>query len=85
MLVHLSGPQADYAGGGTGFWAAAAEQDEAPSLVLRPEPGSALVFGGQLKHAGVPVQSGTRVVFVASFTVRGAPRPVDGQKEYLES
>ena len=42
--------------------------------MLRPERGSALVFGGQLKHAGVPVHSGTRVVFVASFTVRGAPR-----------
>ena len=41
--------------------------------------------GGQLKHAGVPVEGGTRVVFVASFTVRGAPRPVDDQKEYVES
>ena len=34
VLVHLSGPEADYTGGGTGFWAAAAEEDEAPSLAL---------------------------------------------------
>ena len=39
-----------------------------PSLVLKPPAGTALLFGGDVTHAGVAVGSGTRCVFVASFS-----------------
>ena len=43
----------------------------APSIVLAPPAGSALLFGGELTHSGQPVTAGQRAVFVASFS-RGA-------------
>lgn len=71
MLVPLSTPDDDFSGGGTGFWARDAEHsgpDHAASTVLRPDAGSAIVFGGfGAVHAGLPLESGIRVVFVASF------------------
>ena len=41
-----------------------------PSLVMRPPAGSALLWRGHLTHAGLPVTSGERHVFVASFDLR---------------
>ena len=38
-------------------------------LVLKPPAGSALLFGGEVTHAGRRVESGTRCMFVASFSV----------------
>jgi hypothetical protein len=71
MLVPLSDPERDFEGGGTGFWPHSEPRPEdvqAPT-VLRPPPGTALVFGGRCaKHCGLPVERGARVVFVASFT-----------------
>jgi hypothetical protein len=47
-----------------------------PSLVLKPSRGSALVFGGDVTHAGMPVEAGIRSVLVCSFsTVTPASRP----------
>lgn len=71
VLLPLPG---DYEGGGTAFWS---EEDRGPSLarggkdptcVLQPPAGSALLFGGGVTHAGRPVASGTRCVYVASFS-----------------
>lgn len=45
------------------------KRDE-PTLVLRPPPGRAIVFGGQLTHAGLPVLEGRRCILVASFSAR---------------
>ena len=71
MLVPLSTPEDDFSGGGTGFWARDTEHsgpNHAASTVLRPDAGSAIVFGGfGAVHAGLPLESGIRVVFVASF------------------
>jgi hypothetical protein len=39
-----------------------------PSTVLRPPAGTALCFAGQVMHSGVRVDSGKRVVLVASFS-----------------
>jgi len=75
VLLPLSQP-CDFEGGGTSFW----HQDsrghrvEAPSVVLRPPAGSALIFSGHVTHAGVPVDAGTRVAYVASFSARGGRR-----------
>ena len=92
VLIPLSSP-ADFTGGGTGFWAkgqggipgfeiidenkGAAIPDGPPEKVLRPSLGTALVFGGDLVHAGMPVESGVRSVFVASFSTRTAASPED--------
>ena len=84
VLVPLSGG-ADFEGGGTAFWSALDTESSrrpggsradlpAPTMVLRPPAGAALLFGGDVTHAGVPVQSGQRCIFVASFSPKaGAP------------
>lgn len=92
VLVPLSSP-ADFAGGGTGFWSRSQEglpafdlidenkgatmPDGPPTAVLRPPLGTALVFGGDLVHAGMPVETGLRSVLVASFSTRTAASPED--------
>ena len=64
----------DFTGGGTGFWAGGRSVDEdpfeAPAAVLKPALGTALVFGGDVTHAGMPVEAGVRAVLVASFSTR---------------
>lgn len=79
VLIPLTSPE-DFVGGGTGFWAGNREVDEnpkdLPTTVLKPPPGSALVFGGDVTHAGMPVENGYRSVFVCSFSTRTpASRP----------
>lgn len=41
-----------------------------PTTVLKPPLGTALLFGGDLTHAGMPVETGVRSVFVMSFSTR---------------
>lgn len=41
---------------------------EPATAVLRPARGTALLFSGDVLHAGLPVQRGSRVVLVASFS-----------------
>lgn len=88
VLIPLtSAADGAFAGGGTGFWgrrSSAARGDE-PSLVLKPQPGTAMLFTGDVTHAGLPVATGTRVVLVASFSRRVAAgageMPADGVGE----
>jgi len=73
VLVPLS-PDDAFSGGGTAFW----EEDRGrfaawtnePTAVLRPPRGTAILFGGDVTHAGRPVLSGVRGVFVASFSLQ---------------
>jgi hypothetical protein len=67
-LLNVSAADTDYDGGGTAFWEVTSRDDDAPSVVIRPEAGTSLIFGGQVTHAGVAVESGERVVLVASFS-----------------
>jgi hypothetical protein len=73
VLVPLS-PLDAFEGGGTAFWSERAERvgglGGEPSLMLRPEPGTAIFWTGQITHAGLPVISGRRHVFVCSFNLR---------------
>ena len=73
VLMPLTAP-GDFAGGGTGFWAGGRDESEdpetPPDTVLTPAPGTALIFGGDVTHAGMPVVEGVRSVFVASFSTR---------------
>ena len=66
-LLNVSADE-DYEGGGTAFWGLESSDDGAPSAVIRPAAGTSLIFGGQVTHAGVAVESGERVVLVASFS-----------------
>lgn len=74
VLIPLTPPEA-CTGGGTGFWGSR-HGTEPPVKVLKPKVGSALIFGGQVIHAGVAVLSGERAVFVASFSARNENRPL---------
>ena len=73
VLVPLSMPDEDFSGGGTAFWSdsiasdASAAKSCPPSLVMRPPAGTGLFWRGHITHAGLPVLSGSRHVFVASF------------------
>mmetsp|Transcript_26261 Transcript_26261/g.77654 ORF Transcript_26261/g.77654 Transcript_26261/m.77654 type:complete len:348 (-) Transcript_26261:524-1567(-) len=74
VLIPLTSPAENFEGGGTGYWSGnrdASENPEGdPDVVLKPPAGSALVFGGDVTHAGMPVESGFRSVFVCSFSTR---------------
>ena len=48
----------------------------APALILRHPAGTGILFGGDVTHAGQPVTSGQRAVFVASFS-RVPHRPMN--------
>ena len=77
LLVPLSTAEVDFGGGGTAFWSQetigpdpAEAKGFPPSLVLRPPLGTGIFWRGHLTHSGLPVTSGTRHVFVASFNLR---------------
>ena len=73
ILIPLSS-STDFTGGGTAFWTqdSRGHRVEEPSIVQKPKNcGTALLFGGCVTHSGVAVESGQRVVFVASFSREG--------------
>lgn len=77
VLLPLSSPGSDFQGGGTAFWSggvdAAASSSSAGSgsgVTLKPVAGTALLFGGSVTHAGLPVTEGKRVVLVCSLSRR---------------
>ena len=79
VLVPLSTSDVEFQGGGTAFWSEAeigkdskAAQGRRPSLVMKPPPGTGLFWRGHLTHAGLPLTTGCRHVFVASFDLRPA-------------
>jgi len=75
ILIPLTDAHAgDFDGGGTGFWCGNRDVDENPGTdpdwVLTPSAGTALVFGGDVTHAGLAVDNGYRAVLVCSFSTR---------------
>ncbi|CAE7358227.1 HGT1 [Symbiodinium sp. CCMP2592] len=80
--IVLSEPDA-FSGGGTLFWP---EEEAAEELVLlRPQQGVAVLFHGQLKHAGRAVTKGLRHLYVASFslTEEGAEKRTPGKRREM--
>jgi hypothetical protein len=80
ILVSLSDNACgSFTGGGTAFWSEADSgperpahaqdltQGRPPSFVVQASAGSALVFTGSVTHGAMPVLSGERAIFVASF------------------
>lgn len=78
VLIPLSCPQQHFQGGGTSFWSqdSHGHRVEDPTIILKPHAGCAMLFGGRVTHAGVPVEDGVRVVFVASFSSSTEESPV---------
>lgn len=76
ILINLSDPKTDFEGGGTAFWSQSHPMEgmDRPSLVLKPPPGTAMLWGGRVSHKGLHITEGTRVVFVASFSGPGSPK-----------
>jgi hypothetical protein len=84
VLIPLTSPNDNFLGGGTGFWAGNRDtsefiqkQNNQPNVILKPPAGSALLFGGDVTHAGMPVDSGYRSVFVCSFSTKTAATSPD--------
>ena len=87
-----------FQGGGTAFWSRTAADPvaaglgtisrdvstTAPATTLTPPAGSALLFGGDVTHAGQAVTAGQRAVFVASFSRRRAESQETGRKDVGE-
>ncbi|CAB9519447.1 expressed unknown protein [Seminavis robusta] len=78
IVMPLSVPAKDFKGGGTAFWSQShpIQGMDSPSIVLKPPPGTAMVWGGRVSHKGVRITQGTRVVFVASFSGPNTPDDV---------
>ncbi|CAK0887360.1 unnamed protein product [Prorocentrum cordatum] len=67
--VLLSEPDA-FLGGGTAFWPQGrGSSADGAEVVLQPPRGVGVVFNGHVEHAGRPVLSGVRHVFVSSFNL----------------
>ena len=78
ILMPLS-EASDFEGGGTAFWSVSDAGPggsisvnegtvQEPTLVLRPPAGTAIIFGGDVTHAGKACTGGRRCIFVASFS-----------------
>ena len=68
-----------FEGGGTTFFPTGTTGTPQQVLIeegvlIQPSVGSALLFNGDITHAGNQVKSGTRHVYVASFNVVTSPR-----------
>lgn len=95
VLVALS-DRTEFTGGGTAFWSEADRPPPIgpgvytraaagpPTMVLTLPAGSALIFGGNVTHAGQTVLDGERTVFVASFSTR-ISRPPEQSYSYAYS
>ena len=79
VLLPLSSPGSDFQGGGTAFWScggdaasssSSSSAGSGSSFTLKPMAGTALLFGGSVTHAGLPVTEGKRVVLVCSLSRR---------------
>ena len=70
IVMPLSDPSVDFEGGGTAFWSQNFPKEgmDDPSLILKPPPGTAMMWGGRVSHKGMHLRRGTRVVFVVSFS-----------------
>jgi len=69
VLITLSSAN-EFEGGGTAFWSSESRghRVEDPSLELKPDYGTVMLFVGHVTHAGLTVKEGERAVFVASFS-----------------
>ena len=79
LLALSDAASGTFSGGGTAFWSKQESgsidthaQSAPPSVTVHAPAGSALIFCGEVTHGALPVISGQRAVFVASFGPVGA-------------
>mmetsp|Transcript_6382 Transcript_6382/g.9678 ORF Transcript_6382/g.9678 Transcript_6382/m.9678 type:complete len:274 (-) Transcript_6382:172-993(-) len=67
-----------FEGGGTAFYCHHEDDEESktPDRVERPKAGTAIIWGGSLRHMGLPITSGQRSIFVGSFDLEEEEGPV---------
>jgi predicted 2-oxoglutarate/Fe(II)-dependent dioxygenase YbiX len=77
--ILLSDPNA-FTGGGTAFYAQnnAHTKDDTPTIRIEPQQGTAVVFNGEVWHEGLPVKTGVRHLYVASFDLI---RPTESMRD----
>ena len=94
VLIPLTSPDdGSFEGGGTGYWTPedyrklqkSPSDTMQPTIVICKEAGTALLFSGDVTHCGMPVRSGTRLVFVASFSTRISARTLIRRAEEREA
>jgi len=75
-IIILLSEKGAFRGGGTEFYEAKQESSKAAvqevvgrTVLMQPAQGTALIFDGDITHAGAAVAMGTRHLFVASFNV----------------
>lgn len=87
IVIPLSDPKKDFDGGGTAFWNQSHPVDgmDCPSLVLKPKPGTAMLWGGRVSHKGMPICRGRRVVIVASFSGPDSPNMKEDVRDRLSA
>ena len=76
IVIPLSDPKVDFQGGGTAFWSQSHPMEgmDRPSIVVKPTPGTVMLWGGRVSHKGMNISNGTRVVLVASFSGPNSPK-----------
>jgi hypothetical protein len=56
-------------GGGTRFWLAGTTPDGENGVLVKPPPGSGIIFNGDITHSGNSVYEGTRYVLMTSINL----------------
>jgi len=69
----------EYRGGGTVFWPETAEEEKVGTVRIKAQRGEAVLFNGNIRHAGFPVQKGVRYLYVASFDLQDGTCSQDGK------
>ena len=90
VLVHLSA-EGSFDGGGTAYWRESYAREwlgrgldgVAPDAVVHPQQGEALLWNGELVHAGCAVEAGTRHILVGSFSLYERIEPGPGLSRRL--
>merc|ERR1740123_2655130 len=75
VLVPLNQAEEAFIGGGTAFYSSGASSSP-PAVVARPVAGTALLWTGDVEHAGLAVKTGTRIVYVGSFSLEVHDLPI---------
>ena len=59
----------DFEGGGTRFWQRQGKDDEVPFITMKPRVGDMIFHSASLRHEGLPITKGTRLILVGFLSV----------------
>eukprot|EP00747_Dinoflagellata_sp_TGD_P104576 gnl/TRDRNA2_/TRDRNA2_169281_c1_seq10.p1 gnl/TRDRNA2_/TRDRNA2_169281_c1~~gnl/TRDRNA2_/TRDRNA2_169281_c1_seq10.p1 ORF type:complete len:316 (+),score=26.77 gnl/TRDRNA2_/TRDRNA2_169281_c1_seq10:70-1017(+) len=91
-LYVLLSDEGKFSGGGTAFWRQGIEQKDVEDwnltedILMTPGQGTAVIFNGRTTHSGKVLESGTRHLWVASFSLyHGHRLKADHEREQCEA